>query len=326
MSDEILNDDVPEDAPHASIDGLRSGFAAIVGQPNVGKSTLMNSILGVKVAITTNKPQTTRNRILGVKTFPGKGQVAFLDTPGIHHSKKRINRAIVRAATETFEEVDIILHIVDARACVAIFERTGTPIDEDEELVLGELQKVDVPRYLVLNKIDLVEQKIALLPVIEALTERSDYVEVIPTSALTGENAETLIDVILQGLPEGMPLFPDDMITDQAERFIAAEFIREQVMLKTKKEIPYSVAVEVENFEDVPRKDLIRISAVIHVERSSQKGIIIGSKGARLKEIGTAARAQMEQLFGKKVFLETFVRVQEGWSEDPRSLQRFGYE
>jgi GTP-binding protein Era len=274
----------------------------------------MNSILGVKVAITTNKPQTTRNRILGVKTFPGKGQVAFLDTPGIHHSKKRINRAIVRAATETFEEVDIILHIVDARACVAIFERTGTPIDEDEELVLGELQKVDVP------------QKIALLPVIEALTERSDYVEVIPTSALTGENAETLIDVILQGLPEGMPLFPDDMITDQAERFIAAEFIREQVMLKTKKEIPYSVAVEVENFEDVPRKDLIRISAVIHVERSSQKGIIIGSKGARLKEIGTAARAQMEQLFGKKVFLETFVRVQEGWSEDPRSLQRFGYE
>lgn len=309
-----------------SADGLRCGFVAIIGQPNVGKSTLMNSILGVKVAITTNKPQTTRNRILGVKTFEGRGQIAFLDTPGIHRSKKRLNRAIVRAATEVLDEVDMILHMVDASDCVAGFERDGNPIIGDEQVVLDVLKQTELPVYLVLNKIDRVKDKGLLLPVIEALSTQGDYAEVVPVSALNAENTDVLVTLLLQGLPESPPLFPQDMITDKAERFIAAEFVREQVMKMTHKEIPYSVAVEVEKFEDEPRGNLIRVSAVIHVERDSQKGIIIGARGSRLKKIGESARRQMEQLFGKKVFLETFVRVQSGWSEDPRSLQRFGYE
>lgn len=314
---------LPSEMAH---DGMRCGFVAIVGQPNVGKSTLMNGILGVKLAIATHKPQTTRNRILGVKHYPERGQVAFLDTPGIHTSKKRLNQAIVRIATDTLEEVDLVCHLVDAPWCVAAFERDGDPIVGDERVVLGLLEQVDVPRVLVLNKIDLVEDKYSLLPVIDALVNAGRYDEVVPVSALTGENVDNLVDVLIEGLPESPPLFPEDMITDQAERFIAAEFVREQVMLQTRKEIPYSVAVEVERFEDVPRKNLIRVSAVIHVERATQKGIIIGKGGERIKAIGAAAREQMQQLFGKKVFLETFVRVEKGWSEEPRSLQRFGYE
>ena len=232
----------------------------------------------------------------------------------------------MRTAIQSLSEVDLICHLVDAAHCVRAFEEQGDPIHGDEAFVFGKLERVDTPRFLVVNKIDLVSPKERMLPVIEALIERGDYAEVVPVSALTGDNVDTLVDVMLEQLPEHPPLFPEDMITDRAERFLAAEFVREQIMLETRREIPYSVAVEVESFEDVPGKDLVRISAIIHVERNSQKGIVIGKGGKRLKRIGAKAREQMEQLFGRQVYLETFVRVQQGWSEDPRSLGRFGYE
>lgn len=306
--------------------GMHSGFVAIVGQPNVGKSTLMNHILGVKLAIATSKPQTTRNRILGVKTFDGQGQIAFVDTPGIHVSKKRLNRALVRVALESLRDVEVVCHLIDAPYCASALAKHGSPIVGDEELVLSEMAKLDIPRFLILNKIDLIKDKMAMLPLIEALSQRAEYTQVIPVSATRGDNIELLVSLLMESLPEQPPMFPEDMLTDQAERFLAAEHIREQVMLLTSREIPYSIAVEIERFDEIPRKDLIEISAVIHVERESQKGIIIGSKGARLKQIGAQAREQLEALFGKRVFLQTFVRVQQGWSEDARALQRFGYE
>ena len=311
---------LPQDA------SFHSGFVAIIGQPNVGKSTLMNHILGVKLAIATSKPQTTRNRILGVKTFPARGQIAFLDTPGIHHSSKRLNRALVRIAQDTLGEVDIACHLVDAMHCLSGLERQGSPLVEDEGMVLDALKEVQIPRILVLNKVDKLGAKEKLLPLIEALAAQASYEAIIPLSALKGQGVPLLVDTLLKLLPPDPPMFPEDMITDSAERFIAAEFIREQIMLQTHKEIPYSVAVEIETFEEVPRKDLLRLGAVIHVERPTQKGILIGAKGATLKRISTRARLQMEQFFGKQVFLETFVRVQSAWSEDARSLHRFGYE
>ncbi len=315
-------------APDAPTEGMRCGFVGILGQPNVGKSTLMNHILGVKLAITSPKPQTTRNRILGVHNVPGQGQLAFVDTPGIHTSSKRFNSAIVRVATQAIEEVDVAIHMVDAAACVRAFDSSPLePLDPKEQPVWQLFEGHPTPRVLVLNKIDMVKEKHKLLPVIDALTTRLDYVEVIPVSALTGDNTERLVSLLLSMLPEvEHPLFPEDMLTDQAERFLAAEFVREQLMLQTQQEIPYSVVVEIERFIDSPRKNLIEVSAVIHVERKSQKGIVIGAKGQRLRDVGQAARERMEQFFGKKVFLETFVRVQENWSEDPRALQRFGYE
>ncbi len=311
------HDDVP----------FNSGFVAIVGQPNVGKSTLMNHILGVKLAIATSKPQTTRNRILGVKSYPQRGQIAFVDTPGIHASDKRLNRALVRIAVDSLQDADLVCHLVDVAHCASALRREGNALAGDEEMVLDALEGLEgVPKFLILNKIDLLKDKQLLLPIIEQITARQAYDQVIPVSALDGENVETLEELLLAGLPRAYMMFPGDMLTDQAERFIAAEFVREQIMEATKKEIPYNVAVEVERFEDVPRKDLIEISAVIHVGRDSQKGIIIGAKGARLKHIGVKAREQMEQFFGKKVYLETFVRVQDGWFDDPRMLHRFGYK
>lgn len=317
------------DEERAGEERLSAGFVAIVGQPNVGKSTLMNRILGVKLAIATPKPQTTRNRILGVRTYSGQGQLAFIDTPGIHDSTKRLNRAIVRVALDSVHDVEVVMHLVDARECVAEWERhPDTPIPPREQHVMDALEQAasESPRVLVLNKVDLVADKFKLLPVIEALTARAAYSEVVPVSAITGENVERLEQTLLDMMPDDGLLFPEDMLTDQAERFIAAEFIREQLMMQTSHELPYSVAVEIEKFAEAPRRDLIEISAVIHVERDSQKGIIIGKRGARIKTIGQRARVAMEAFFGRRVFLETFVRVQQGWSEDARALQRFGYE
>ena len=313
--------------PGAEAGASKSGFVAIVGQPNVGKSTLMNQILGVKLAIATSKPQTTRNRILGVKTFPGRGQIAFLDTPGIHASSKRLNRVIVRAALQSLNEVDLVCHLVDVAHCASALKRHGSALAGDEAMVLKALGELEgTPCFLILNKIDRLKDKSALLPIIEQLVAERAYEQVLPVSALTGEGVETLTESLLEALPESEPMFPEEMLTDQAERFIAAELVREQIMLTTSKEIPYSVAVEIERFEDAPRRDVIEISAVIHVERDSQKGIVIGAQGARIKAIGTRSREQMELFFGKKVFLETFVRVQQGWSEDGRALHRFGYD
>lgn len=306
---------------------LSSGFVALVGQPNVGKSTLMNTVLEVKVAITTSKPQTTRNRILGVQTFPGKGQICFVDTPGIHRSKKRLNRALTDKALRSLQEVDLVSHLIDAPKIVSWQKKSGeSGLPPDEQFVMERLVDRDVDVMLVVNKVDLVRDKLKLLPLIESLTEAKDYLDVVPVSALTGENLDTLVEVLLERLPEQGMLFPEEMLTDRAERFLAAEFVREKVMEQTRSEVPYSVAVEVETFRDNEDRDLVEISAVIHVEREGQKGILIGKKGRRIKAIGKAARKELETFFGKQVYLETVVRVEPGWSENPRFLSRFDYE
>jgi GTPase len=306
--------------------GVPSGFVALMGQPNVGKSTLMNALLGTKVAITTSKPQTTRNRILGVQTFGEKGQIAFLDTPGLHDSTWQLNRRLNRAALQCLEEVDLVCHLVDAAAFRGWMRRgSGEGLPPEEAYVLGQLKDAAIPVILVLNKIDVLSDKVELLPMIDALIEAREYAAVVPVSATTKENLDQLVDVLLEHLPEQGLLFPEDTLTDQAERFVAAEFVREQVMEQTRKEIPYSVAVEVEDFREDEKRGLIEISAVIHVERDSQKGIVIGKGGSRLKAIGEAARGEMERFFGQQVFLKTFVRVEPKWSEKPRQLSRFGY-
>lgn len=316
MSEQLLNE-----APQ------RVGFVAIVGQPNVGKSTLMNQILGVKLSIATPRPQTTRNRILGVFTDADRGQVAFIDTPGLHDGKKRLNRAIHKLALEAMAEVDVICHLVDAPACIAAHNRNPEVFWEDyEEKVWEYLAAVGAPVVLVVNKVDVIKNKNDLFPLLDALAKRFEYKAVVPLSAFTGDNVDSLLKALFVELPEGDLIFPADELTDQPELFLAAEFIREQVMLETSKEIPYSVAVEVEKFHEDSRTHVISVSAIIHVERDSQKVIIVGKAGARIKSIGQAARLRMEQFWGKKIFLETFVRVQKGWSEDVRSLKRFGYE
>ncbi|MFU8806354.1 MAG: GTPase Era, partial [Bradymonadaceae bacterium] len=232
-----------------------------------------------------------------------------------------------QAAIHSLEEVDIVCHLVDAAALLAQMKRSGSKsLPGEEHYVLTQLERVDKPRVLVINKVDIVKDRMEILPLIDELMEQGSYTEVVPVSALTEDNVDVLVDVLLGLLPEEAPLFPEDMLTDQAEYFMASEFIREQVMIQTRKEIPYSVAVEIERFEDAPGGDVLEISAVINVERDTQKGIIIGQGGERIKSIGTEARKQMETFFGRRVFLETFVRVEPSWSENPRHLKRFGYE
>lgn len=305
--------------------GFRAGTVALVGLPNVGKSTLMNRILGTKIAITTSKPQTTRNRILGVRTWPERGQICFVDTPGIHESNKRLNRAMVRTALAALQDVDLVCHVIDAAALAGAQKRDELPRAwESESFVVERVKQAGGAGVVVLNKVDRVSPKQLLLPIIEHVSGVYEGVEIVPCSALDGDNVDALIAVLLQKLPVTEPLFPEDMLTDQAERFLAAEYVRERVMDLTRKEIPYSIAVEVERF--VERDEVIEISAVIHVERASQKGIVIGEGGRRIKRIGVEAREQLEEFFGKQVFLETFVRVESDWSENPRALGRFGYD
>lgn len=287
----------------------------------------MNAILGVKVAIATAKPQTTRNRILGVQTFPEKGQICFIDTPGIHRSSKRLNRALTDTALRSLDEVDLVCHLVDAPRIVGWQEKSGdSGLPPEERFVMERLGEREVPLVLAVNKIDKVDDKLKLLPLIEGLTERGDYCDAVPVSALRGENQDRLVDVLIDHLPTQGMIFPPDMLTDKAERFIAAEFVREQIMEQTHREVPYSVAVEVETFRDDSRRDVIEIATVIHVEREGQKGIIIGKGGKRLKAIGKKARKEMERFFGKQVYLETFVRVEPRWTENPGFLSRFDYE
>jgi GTP-binding protein Era len=294
--------------------GYKSGFVSIVGRPNVGKSTLLNQILGQKIAIATDKPQTTRNRILGIHTMDD-AQILFLDTPGIHKGHGRLNRFMVDQALSACSDVDMILFLVEA---------TSRPGGGDS-FVMDVLRKSNTPVILVINKIDLVSRE-SLLPLIDKYSKLFDFAEIFPISAAKGEGTEALVNRIRECLPEGSPYYPEDMITDLPERFIVAEMVREQILNQTREEIPYGVAVEVESFEEKPEKDLIVIGAVIHVERDSHKRIIVGKQGTRLRAIGQSARLEIEKLLGTRVYLELFVHVQKNWTESAHQLKRFGYE
>ncbi|HEU4384333.1 MAG TPA: GTPase Era [Anaeromyxobacteraceae bacterium] len=301
---------------------MRAGFVAIAGRPNVGKSTLLNRILGEHVAIVTPRPQTTRTRILGVHHAP-EAQIAFFDTPGLHRAAGALNRRLVEVALRTLSEVDAVLLLVEAG--------TGpggeVEVGEVTRWAIAQVARAGKPVVLGVNKMDRTPRP-ALLPVIAAHKDLHAWAEVVPFSALTGENVDRLLQALARHLPEveAAP-FPPDVLTDQAERTLAAEYVREQVMLQTRQEIPYSAYVEVESFDEAERREgggLVRIAARVLVERESQKGIVIGQGGAMLKRIGTAARQRLERLLGCKVFLALTVRVDERWSERAAALRRAG--
>lgn len=293
--------------------GFKSGFISIIGRPNVGKSTLLNLLLGEKIAIVSDKPQTTRNRILGIKNHPA-GQIIFLDTPGIHRAQSRLNRSMVKVALATYSEVDGVCFMIEA-------DRSD---NDENDFILETLTKIEKPVLLVINKIDLVP-KGDLLPIMERYSRLRSFEQIIPISALLGDGVETFVDELLKILPEGPRLFPEDMITDLPERFLVAELIREKVFQLTQEEIPYATAVVVEDFKQREEKNLIVIRATIQVERESQKGILIGKRGRMLKEIGRLAREEIEALLGARVFLELWVKEEKNWREDPRALRRLGY-
>jgi len=291
---------------------FRSGFVSIVGRPNVGKSTLLNRILGEKVVITSDKPQTTRNRIQGIHNIPA-GQIVFIDTPGIHKAKSRLNKFMVDEALAAVQEVDVILYLVEAGWDPA---KEAVMIDE----VLGG---VGAPVILVINKIDLVPKE-TLLAKISRYQESFPFRDTIPVSAATGSGVEELVRLVHGLLPEGPQYFPDDILTDVPERFVVAEIVREKIMRLTHDEVPYSVAVVVDTFKE-RENGVVAIAATINVERDSQKGIVIGKRGQMLKRIGMEARQEIERLLDAKVFLELFVRVTPEWSENSRLLKEFGY-
>lgn len=293
---------------------FRSGFVSLMGRPNSGKSTLLNLLLGEKIAITSAKPQTTRNRVLGIKNLPS-AQMIFLDTPGIHRSKSLLNQSMVRTALSTLQEVDSICFLIEA----------DFPDNEENEWILENLKKTAKPIFLVINKIDLVSKR-NLLPVMDRYSKAFPFEQMIPVSALLGDGVDVLVKELLKILPEGPRLFPEEMITDLPERFLAAELIREKVFHLTRNEVPYAVAAVVEEFKERPEKNLVVIRATIQVERESQKGILIGEKGRRLKEIGRLAREEIEALLGTKVFLELWVKVAKNWRDDPQALRRLGFQ
>jgi len=292
---------------------MKAGFVAFIGRPNAGKSTLLNRLVGAKLAIVSDKPQTTRTRILGVQNYP-EGQVVFLDTPGIHRPLHRMNVRMVDAAVDTISEVDVLGLVVDA----------SEPSGKGDEFVLELLKRAEVPVFLLLNKIDLV-RKSKLLPVMERYGAMHRFAEIIPISAETGENVDRLERAILDRLPEGEPLYPADYLTDQPERFFAAETVREKVLQFTHAEIPFSSAVVVDRFEEpATPAELLRIYCTIIVDRESQKPIIVGRGGAMIKKIGTAARLDLEKFFDTRVFLDLHVRVKSEWRDDDRTLHDIG--
>ncbi|HTG02135.1 MAG TPA: GTPase Era [Nitrospirota bacterium] len=286
-----------------------SGFVSIVGRPNVGKSTLLNALLGEKIAIISDKPQTTRNRILGIVNKPG-AQIVFMDTPGIHKPIHRMNEHMVNTALRTYGEGDVILMIVEAT----------TQPGAGDKFIIETLAHVKKPVFLLINKVDLVEKE-RLLPLIREYSGSYPFAEIIPVSALRNDLGD-LVPSILKRLPAGPQYFPDDQLTDQPERFIVSELVREKIFELTKEEIPYSTAVVIEEMKEEP--DIVRIHAVVYVERESQKGILIGKGGAMLKKIGTLARQDAEQLLGTKIFLKLYVKVMKDWREDERVLKTIG--
>ncbi|MEK9172803.1 MAG: GTPase Era [Nitrospirota bacterium] len=289
----------------------RSGFVALVGRPNVGKSTLLNRILGEKVAIISDKPQTTRTRILGVKHLPG-AQMVFLDTPGIHKPKFELNKRMVEVALHVLDEVDLVFFMVEATE----------PPGHGDRFVLERLKERDVPVVLVVNKVDLVK-KLRLLPLIDEYSRMHGFADIVPVSAKTGDGVEHLLELALARMPEGPAYFPEDVVTDQPMRVLAAEIIREKLLQKTRDELPFAIAVGIDSFKEEGR--MARISATIYVEKDSQKAIVIGKHGQILKDVGTYARIDMENLFGMKVFLELWVKVKESWRQDERMLVELGY-
>ncbi|MGD8447981.1 MAG: GTPase Era [Desulfobacterales bacterium] len=293
--------------------GFKSGFVAIVGAPNVGKSTLLNQILGEKISITSKKPQTTRNRILGVVHRP-RSQLVFIDTPGIHKAKRPLNIRIVETALSALGNVDIVLVMIDV----------ANPDPESEDFLVEKLRKIKQPVVLVLNKTDLVKKPL-LLTLIDKWSKAHSFEAIIPVSAILGTQIEELIESMEALLPQGPPFFPEDTLTDLPERFFVAEMIREKVFRLTGQEIPYSTAVTIDSFSEEKKGALVKIHATIHVERTSQKGMIIGKNGSKLKMIGTEARKEIEQMVGTKVFLKIFVRVHKNWGKDTKALRKFGY-
>lgn len=292
---------------------FKSGLVAIVGAPNAGKSTLLNRLLGQKISITSKKPQTTRNRILGVLDRPG-AQLIFLDTPGVHRAGKPLNVRIVDVALATLADADLVLVMLDVAA----------PDTDAENYLIEKLAARSTPAVLALNKIDLV-QKPQLLTLIDRWSRAHDFTAVVPVSAAKGTQLDELVDAMIKVLPQGPPLYPPGSLTDLPERFIAGEMIREKVFRLTGEEVPYAVAVTIDAFKEEKGGRLVKILATIHVERNSQKGIVIGKGGAKLKQIGEAARREIERMVGCQVFLKLFVRVQKNWSRDSKAMARFGY-
>ncbi|MBI2988398.1 MAG: GTPase Era [Deltaproteobacteria bacterium] len=287
-------------------------MVAIVGRPNVGKSTLLNQLLGEKIAIVTPKPQTTRNRITGIRTTPNS-QIIFLDTPGIHRAHSLMNRRMVDVALKTLQEVEGVLWLIDARE----------GLRREDEDIAGTLKESKAVTLILLNKMDLIS-KGRLLPLMERCSALLPGREIIPVSALKGENVSLVLGQIEKFLPEGPSYYPEGEATDQTERFVASEFIREKIFLLTRAEIPYGTAVTIDEFVEKKEKSLIVIKATIHVEREAHRPILIGKKGAMLREIGREAREELESLLGCKLFLELFVKVNRGWTRDPHALTEMG--
>ena len=296
-----------------SSENYHSGFIAIIGRPNVGKSTFMNYVIGQKVAIMSDKPQTTRNKIQGVLTTDTY-QLIFIDTPGIHKPKHRLGDFMVKSSIDTLNEVDAIMFMVNAK------EGYG----KGDEFIIEKLKGISQPVLLVINKIDEVH-KDELLPLIDQYREKLPFAEVVPISALQGNNVDRLLEVLVDQLPEGPQYYPEDHVTDHPERFIISELIREKVLHHTREEIPHSVAVIIESIKKQENKDIIDVQATVIVERKSQKGIIIGKQGNMLKQIGTEARKDIENLLGSKVFMELWVKVQKDWRNRASQLREYGY-
>jgi GTP-binding protein Era len=292
---------------------FKSGFISILGRPNVGKSTLLNRLVGDKIAIVSEKPQTTRNRILGIKNVEG-GQFIFIDTPGLHKGRSELNQRMARTAITSGRDADVLLVMIEA---------PSPHVEKDRQMIESLRGSKGIP-FLIINKIDLVKKE-ALLPIIDQYQGLHPFEEIIPISAVTGEGVAILLDEILNDLPESPPYYPEDMVTDQTERFLVSETIRENVIQQSYQEVPYSTAVTIEEFKEHPERNLIVIKGTIHVERDSQKKILIGKRGQKLKKIGEAARKEIETLLGARVFLELWVNVEKNWTQDPRALDQLGY-
>ncbi len=289
------------------------GFVAIVGRPNVGKSTFLNCVLGQKISITSRRPQTTRHRIHGIKTYNEQTQIVYVDTPGLHlNAKRAMNHYMNQTAKRSMTSVDVILFMCE-----------GTHWTDEDESVAHQLSKLSIPVVLVINKLDLVNNKAALLPHITQITQTWAFDEVIPISAQAGKHVDVVENVLIKKMPESPLFFPHDQVTDRSERFLAAEIVREKLMRNLGDEVPYYLTVELEQF--VEESTIINIAAVIWVEKKGQKAIVIGKHGAMLKQIGIQARADMERLFAQQVYLQLWVKVKSGWSDNVRALRSLGY-